>query len=93
MQENNSNQIPVSRRGFVTASAVAAASTAGCSGLTTQSFEAPPVGLPESEHGDLRLGETAVDPVTLDFDGPATVEVEITNHVAVYERTARDGGT
>ena len=92
MRGEQANKLPVSRRGFVAATVVAATGTAGCSGLTEQSFEAPPVGLPDSEHDEVRMGETADDPVTLTFDGPASTEVEITNHTAVYERTADSGG-
>jgi hypothetical protein len=93
MSEEETTRLPVSRRGFLATTVVAATSTAGCSGLTEQSFEAPPVGLPESEHDGFRMAESTVDPVTLNFQGPASTEVEITNHTAVYERTTRSGGT
>jgi hypothetical protein len=84
---------PVSRRGFITATVIVASSTAGCSDAVTPSFEADPVVLPDEDQENLWLSETVRDSATIDVDGPSVTEVEVTNHMAVYNRAAGYGGT
>ncbi len=93
MRGQGGANVPVSRRTFVTGTALAAATTAGCSDIRQQSFDARPVGLPAAERGPVGMAETSMESMTLTFDGPASTEVEVTNHSAVYRRAADDGGT
>jgi hypothetical protein len=92
MREDGEPAPSVSRRGFVAASVVVAAGTAGCGDLRRQSFEASAVGLPDAEHEPLELAETTLDELSISFDGPAGSRVELTNHAGVYDRTVGTGG-
>jgi hypothetical protein len=55
--ENGMSQLPTRRR-YVAALAGVAALGAGCSSLTSQSFESNPVVLPADAQESLRLAET-----------------------------------
>lgn len=86
------SDLSVSRRNFAAATVLAMTSTAGCSELAKQSFEATPIILPAESRDRLQLAETTREAVTVDFDGPSVSEVEITNHTAVYNRADGFGG-
>ena len=76
------------RRRYLAAVAGATASLAGCSNVTSQSFEASMVALPESARESLQLLETARDTRTIEPQAPTDdVEVSITNRIAVYNRS------
>lgn len=82
-----------SRRQFVAAAgALAMTSVAGCSDVGRQLFEANPVVLPRLDREVFWLAETVSDPITFDFDGPAGIDVEITNQARAYDRAAALGG-
>lgn len=83
----------LSRRTYLVGlGAVATGSLAGCSGVTSQSFEATPVVLPSDDQEALSLDETAQDPKTISRDGPGGVEVSVTNQTAIYKRAVALGG-
>jgi len=92
MSGEGTRTTPISRRGFITATAIVASSTAGCSDVVTPSFEADPVVLPDEDQENLWLSETVRDSATIDVDGPSITEAEVTNHMAVYNRAAGYGG-
>jgi len=74
------------------AGTTAAVALAGCSNVTSQSFEASPVVLPDADQTERRLAETSRDSQTVQRSGPAGSEVEITNQTAVYSRAKGLGG-
>lgn len=92
MGYDGEDELPVSRRHFVAATVAATTVTAGCGDLTRHSFEAPRVGLPDTEHEPLRLAETSLEALSMSFDGPADSRVELTNQAGVYDRTVGTGG-
>jgi hypothetical protein len=92
MTQDGENPLPVSRRSFVTATAAVATATAGCGDPTQQSFEASAVELPDTHHEPLEVTETALEELSMSFDGPAGSRVELTNHAGVYDRTVGTGG-
>ena len=60
---------------------------AGCSGVTSQSFEAEPVRLPTEDREELNLPETSFDSATTTRDPPVVDgEITITTHVVAYRR-------
>jgi hypothetical protein len=82
------------RRRYLAALAGAAALTAGCSDVTSQSFEASAVVLPSEDQEALRLAETSRDERTISREGPSgNVEVSITNRAAIYSHAAGYGGS
>lgn len=82
------------RRRYLAALAGAAALTAGCSDVTSQSFEASTVVLPAEDQEALRLAETSRDRRTVSRQGPSgNVEVSITSAAAVYSHAAGYGGS
>jgi hypothetical protein len=70
------------------------AGLAGCSNVTSQSFEASTVVLPPEDQEALRLAETSRGERTVSRQGPSgNVEVSITNKAAVYSHAAGYGGS
>lgn len=66
----------------------------GCSGASSQSFEASAVVLPPEDRTELRLAETGRDARTTSRDGPSgNVEITVTNETAVYSHAAGYGGS
>jgi hypothetical protein len=76
----------VSRRALLRVTAGATAvGLAGCSGVTSQSFEAEPVGLPSDAQETLDLGLDFSDSTTTTREFSAA-EVTITTHVSGFKR-------
>lgn len=80
------------RRRLLSAAGVAVAGgLAGCSRISSYTFEAEPVVVPEDARGSLGLAETVRRSVTRehrrDVEG-VTVTATVTSHVAVYEATS-----
>lgn len=70
-----------------------AVSLAGCGGVTSQSFEASPIGLSTSARERLRLGEVSRESPTFEQSAAdGDVSVSVTSHTAVYSRAAGLGG-
>jgi phage terminase large subunit-like protein len=80
------------RRFLAVSGAAAGAVLAGCSSVTSQSFTASPVLLPDETQTELLLAETTRDSRSVTLDGPADTQVEITNQAAVYKRATGLGG-
>ncbi|MEF8894483.1 hypothetical protein [Halodesulfurarchaeum sp.] len=91
MGRNRCRELPVTRRSFVAAT-VLAASTAGCTGLRQQFFEATPVGLNSETQDELSLEEFVFEEVSTEVDGPADTALEITSYTTGYSRAAAMGG-
>jgi hypothetical protein len=72
--------------------------TAGCSGVTSRSFAADPVGLSGNAQDEIRMHEQSTDSTTVSWEGPiADVEASITSRMSVYNRAVwlrgeSDGG-
>jgi hypothetical protein len=76
----------VSRRAVLCATAGATAvGLAGCSGVTSQSFEVEPVGLPSGARETLDLGLDFSDSSTTTREFSAA-EVTVTTHVSGFKR-------
>lgn len=79
----------LTRRAVLAATGGAAASLAGCSMLSSPSFAATPVVLPEDGQAGLLLPEVSQDSSTIERENPTGGDpVEITNQTAVYRRSA-----
>jgi hypothetical protein len=81
-----SRNTTVSRRALLRATVGGAAvGLAGCSGVTNQSFEAEPVGLPSGARETLDLGLDFSDSSTTTREFSAA-EVTVTTHVSGFKR-------
>lgn len=86
------------RRVLLAGAAAATVGTAGCSGVTSQSFAADPVGLSGNAQDEIRMHEQSTDSTTVSWEGPiADVEASITSRMSVYNRAVwlrgeSDGG-
>ncbi|RMB08324.1 hypothetical protein ATH50_3539 [Haloplanus aerogenes] len=89
----SSNDEGWSRRRLLTvAGTTTGVALAGCSGVTSQSFAASPVILPDSDQEAVRLAETRRDSQTITRSGPGGSKVELTNHTSIHKRANGIGG-
>ena len=80
------------RRLLMIAGTVTGVTLAGCSSVTSQTFAASPVILPDSDQTEMRLAETDRDSRTTMLSGPSDSEIEITNQAVVHRRANGIGG-
>lgn len=81
------------RRVLAAVGSGAALSLAGCTGVTSQSYESSPVELSDTAQGTLQLAELTRETIS-DEERVAggNVSVSITSHTTVYSRAAGLGG-